>query len=314
MAKSNPAATKSTSSQKDSVTKAAPQNSKPTETSTSDTLVKPANEQISSAKQPSRVAFNVVFGMIVFIGAIYTWERLKDPRKFVRVGTSWTWIVIYSLLLLTIYVLLKVRSVDPGLVDRKVWGTSCDMSWYNPIEKKSNLTRRFCRKTNMYKPDRSHYCRATSRLIKRYDHHCIFVDASIGHGNHKFFMLFLLYTSLAALSIGLELLFHGEVLKQARGGATLANIAIFVTCIAVSLAVFLFFIFHVFLITTGYTTVEYSEKRGNLYNGIYYVTPYYVSLFTNYSQIFGPNMLTWLLPTIPDNGEGIYFHNNTDDI
>lgn len=265
--------------------------------------------------QPSRFAYYIVMTIIFSIAIVYAYARLADPRKYIRIGTWWTWFVIYGLIFLTYYVLQKVRTVDPGMVDFSIWGSHNDISWYRPIEKKRNLTRRFCRKTQMFKPDRAHFCRSTNRLIKRYDHHCIFVDASIGHSNHKFFMLFLLYASLASITLALEILFHGQfATRMPKGMVGTSNFILFILGVAVSLSVFLFFAFHVYLIVRGYTTLEYTEKKGNMINGVKYVTPYNTSLFSNFSQVMGNNVLFWFLPTAPDNGDGTSYEVNIPNL
>ncbi len=260
-------------------------------------------------RHPSKIAFYIVVSVILSLFGSYAWLRINDPRRYVRIGTTWTWIPILLFVGLVFYVLHKVRTVDPGIVDRERWDAPLDVSWYHPIEKKKNLTRRFCRKTQLWKPDRAHLCRSTNRLIKRYDHHCIFVDASVGHGNHKYFMLFLIYTCLAGLSISAELILHGRILARLPPGVfQILYLLVFVFSIASAIAVFLFYLFHVYLIWSGYTTLENFEKKGKYVQGVKYVTPFTSTFYNNFKQISGPNIIHWLLPTSPNNGDGIYFN------
>merc|ERR1712157_335571 len=64
-----------------------------------------------------------------------------------------------------------------------------------------NPSLRFCRATKAIKPDRSHYCSMTKRLILKMDHYCPWVANCIGYGNYKFFVLFLFYAVTYCLSI-----------------------------------------------------------------------------------------------------------------
>jgi palmitoyltransferase len=57
---------------------------------------------------------------------------------------------------------------------------------------------RFCQICSSYKPQRCHHCRMCGRCVEKMDHHCPWVANCVGKNNHKFFILFLLYTSLVA--------------------------------------------------------------------------------------------------------------------
>jgi len=66
---------------------------------------------------------------------------------------------------------------------------------------------RRCRKCNdNYKPARSHHDSVTGRCIVKMDHFCPWVCNAVGIMNHKFFILFILYTFLTAI-VSLALLF-----------------------------------------------------------------------------------------------------------
>ena len=59
-------------------------------------------------------------------------------------------------------------------------------------------TPRKCQRSGIYKPPRAHFDSGVQRNVIKMDHHCPWVNNTVGLGNHKFFMLFCLYVSLAS--------------------------------------------------------------------------------------------------------------------
>ena len=57
---------------------------------------------------------------------------------------------------------------------------------------------RYCDKCKEVKPPRTHHCSICASCIMRMDHHCPWVGNCVGLRNHKYFLLFLMYTSLAS--------------------------------------------------------------------------------------------------------------------
>ncbi|KAL8272803.1 hypothetical protein Esti_003277 [Eimeria stiedai] len=67
------------------------------------------------------------------------------------------------------------------------------------IETKRGGGQRACKWCKQRKPDRAHHCRVCRACVLKMDHHCPWIFNCVGFGNHKFFMLTLLWG--AALSI-----------------------------------------------------------------------------------------------------------------
>lgn len=70
-----------------------------------------------------------------------------------------------------------------------------------------------CKKCQLPKPERAHHCSLCNRCTRRMDHHCPFINNCVGEDNYKYFVSFLLWTSLstaylAALSATLLLRSH----------------------------------------------------------------------------------------------------------
>jgi hypothetical protein len=73
---------------------------------------------------------------------------------------------------------------------------------------------RECAKCRNFKPARAHHCSICNRCVIKMDHHCPWVNNCVGLANHKFFLLFLLYTCLTCA--------YGLALMGARLWACLA--------------------------------------------------------------------------------------------
>ncbi|TYJ23426.1 hypothetical protein E1A91_A08G191300v1 [Gossypium mustelinum] len=128
-----------------------------------------------------------------------------------------------------------------------------------------NLDIGFCLKCNRLKPPRAHHCSICNRCILKMDHHCGWVANCVGALNYKSFLLFLFYTSLAAILVCLALLrvfmeiFNDDEVDLTPGKLAATFIA-FVLNLAFAVSVLGFLIMHITLVGANRTTIEFQAK------------------------------------------------------
>jgi len=54
----------------------------------------------------------------------------------------------------------------------------------------------FCNKCNIQRPPRTHHCGVSDRCVIRYDHHCAWLNNTIGYNNYRQFLLILFYLTV----------------------------------------------------------------------------------------------------------------------
>ncbi|CAD7952275.1 unnamed protein product [Amoebophrya sp. A120] len=129
-------------------------------------------------------------------------------------------------------------------------------------KKRKHNEYRFCQKEMKYKPDRTHFCSAMGRNVLRMDHYCPWLSNCVGYFNHKYFILFLLYTSIASnmVTYGLfKLMAHKQIAMNAGYHLMIIEsegLGVVLSCILTP-----FFGFHCWLLSNNLTTIEFCEKK-----------------------------------------------------
>lgn len=59
--------------------------------------------------------------------------------------------------------------------------------------------KKYCKRCKSFKPKRAHHCSICNRCVIKMDHHCPWMNNCIGIGNHKLFLLFLLYITVISI-------------------------------------------------------------------------------------------------------------------
>lgn len=236
-----------------------------------------------------------------------------DPAAFTR-GVAET-AVFCSVLLLQLVCFFRSVYTPPGGVDSFTPEEEEALLLQQTREVKRTGERRECKWCLHYKPDRTHHCRICRACVLKMDHHCPWIANCVGWKNHKFFMLFIFYS--AVLSIFLAATMFESVLKVlAQPVASFEHLFLLLfgetLDFFVGLVVTGFLLFHLYLIFSGMTTIEFCEKRykwrgadtrisGSVWDR---------GCWINFNEAFGYNPLLWLLPIDNRPGDGISFVPN----
>eukprot|EP00929_Paragymnodinium_shiwhaense_P000625 TRINITY_DN100875_c0_g1_i1.p1 TRINITY_DN100875_c0_g1~~TRINITY_DN100875_c0_g1_i1.p1 ORF type:complete len:320 (-),score=57.12 TRINITY_DN100875_c0_g1_i1:62-1021(-) len=220
--------------------------------------------------------------------------------------------------LLAIWSYLRCTFADPGLV-REEWHRLMDSEECTELGSKSMRPpitaakygwqpgrASHCSHCSKTRPERAHHCRVCGACVMRMDHHCPWVGNCVGFKNHKFFMLFNFYTSLACIIFALS---AASVLKASlfgNGFARSGQLAgkklsaafgdgMYISMgglVAVSFGIALMTIFcaHIFLGACNMTALEVAFSGQN---------PYNKGMWRNLQSLMGAPDLTWLLPVAP---------------
>lgn len=175
----------------------------------------------------------------------------------------------------------------------------------------------FCSQCEAVVPPRSYHCHICNTCILKRDHHCRFSACCIGHYNHRYFMLFLLYLTIGTVYATYFNIFF--ILNYVKfnyflllkvmlpiaflvfGLDTSTNhvyLIIFLVVIVGSVVSLLLLVYHFTLIQDGVLTFEKNRKLKGYSAG---------SLKGNVEQVFGVKWyLVWLGPFVdsplPSNG------------
>jgi len=118
----------------------------------------------------------------------------------------------------------------------------------------------FCFNCNTYKLWHSHHCAVCQQCIVRMDHHCPWIMGCVGYLNHRFFILFSLYSALWIASNSVFIYIHKNELDNFKPQDDIFY------AMSSLVAVFSGFIFLSYfpLALKGYTIIEISEKYSQI--------------------------------------------------
>lgn len=209
-----------------------------------------------------------------------------------------------------LYNYLMAMFLDPGTAPE--WEeASPSLALEEPSEEVAELPVQ-CRKCGRRKPPRSHHCSVCRRCILRMDHHCPWVNNCVGHKNYRNFCLFMLYLGscccyvllVFSLRFGDLIFAFSTARRRTRSWAEWQAVTmIFMICLSVLLALCMLGGFHVYLVLTNQTTIEFqsglSRRRTGRKDGAYLRNPYDLGRSRNFQQVFGPVRFCsflWLFP------------------
>ena len=175
-----------------------------------------------------------------------------------------------------------------------------------------------CKKSNGPKPPRAHYDRVTRKLVLNMDHYCPWVFNVVGWRNYRYFFLFLLWlwtgTVFAILMTLLPFLTISRpgarykygfpnIPKQHRSNISM----MFIICVSIAVAVSFLFFWHVYLVLSGQTTIEFhinrSKKHQNSAHGKLFFNPFDLGYKKNWQHVMGTSH--FFISILPSNREPV---------
>ncbi|KAG0330139.1 hypothetical protein BGZ99_008002 [Dissophora globulifera] len=185
-----------------------------------------------------------------------------------------------------------------------------------------------CKRCHLPKPERTHHCSVCKRCVLKYDHHCPWIHNCVGHFNHRFFLMFLTYLSIACVYFVImgagPFLFAADTESEKEWPYLMDRAVVAfseVLAVAIGVAVGGMAVWHWYLALSAQTTLEQynnayikkiCKKRGETFTNMYSF-----GIAGNFMDIFniGPRghypWYTALLPLpIPPIGNGKRFERS----
>jgi len=124
--------------------------------------------------------------------------------------------------------------------------------------------RHFCIECNILQPYRTKHCHECQRCVRKFDHHCFWIGSCVGELNHRWFWLFLLleatffiWSFLIAMSGYDKAKIYGEDEEATVQGCWTV---LLILSFLFFLLTFILFVYHTYILCTGQTTWEHSQR------------------------------------------------------
>jgi len=161
---------------------------------------------------------------------------------------------------------------------------------------------------DVWKPPRAHHCHVCNSCVLAYDHHCPWMATCIGHLNYRYFFLTLLHLAAGCAFIVALLWAYFDAPAHLMLGKyhKLPYPVTFTLMLVVAAGppVTVLLVWHVFLIHTGQSTVEFYRRKVRLWEwhrgerGA--LNPYDLGPQRNWVRVFGDSSfpLHWARPSL----------------
>jgi len=248
---------------------------------------------------------------VLLVSAIFTFEWYCYNFIFIlrilpatdRAGYAPAFALLFNVIwFLAFWSFLRCSFTDPGLVPQEWLAFQQEQGQEPRVASRSDIWESggptLCRKCHAHRPERAHHCSICGTCVMRMDHHCPWVGNCVGLKNHKYFLLFGFYGSVACIIFALSalpqlkaLFGSGTASKEIRRIGSMADMLLFsggsVLAASFSIALGGLFISHVVLAMQNRSTIEVSYRGSN---------PYSIGWLKNVEQLIGIQDLIWLLP------------------
>ncbi|XP_065504639.1 palmitoyltransferase ZDHHC12 [Caloenas nicobarica] len=219
-------------------------------------------------------------------------------------------LLFISLVLCSVLLYFRVSLMDPGFVkaeEEEQGGKSEEQSMMIP-QVPSNIKMRLCGYCMVRQPMRAKHCQLCQHCVRRYDHHCPWIENCVGEKNHRLFMLYL-SVQLVVLLWGVHIAWSGLYFEQSWHWLR-RNILLLVSfflIVVFAIVVLLLLVSHLYLISCNTTTWEFmSHHRISYLRHSELENPFDQGIILNLWRFFCSCHLTaW---------EKIYFHRNNEPV
>ncbi|XP_078107594.1 palmitoyltransferase ZDHHC12-A isoform X1 [Sander vitreus] len=121
-----------------------------------------------------------------------------DLRKCEERGELLLPVLFFLLVVLSVLLYFAVSLMDPGFVlADSVKGSNEEMESMIPQSSTPRLRR--CGHCLLQQPMRAKHCQTCKHCVRRFDHHCPWIENCVGERNHRWFIVYLLVQLLALL-------------------------------------------------------------------------------------------------------------------
>uniref|UniRef100_H3C8P8 Palmitoyltransferase n=1 Tax=Tetraodon nigroviridis TaxID=99883 RepID=H3C8P8_TETNG len=212
-----------------------------------------------------RTAHVVLTWLITLILFLHDTELRRQEQP----GQPGQPVLFVLLVLVSVLLYLAVSLMDPGFILAEDAGLQVPLGVTEEQQdmippSAASQRRRRCAHCLVQQPMRSKHCQACRRCVRRYDHHCPWMENCVGERNHRWFMLYLL-VQLLVLLWGLHIASTGFQAGGAWRPWLRANDRWFMLYLLVQLLVLLWGLHigssHLYLISLNTTTWEFMCRH-----------------------------------------------------
>lgn len=161
-----------------------------------------------------------------------------------------------------------------------------------------------CYKCKIIRPDRCYHCSKCSTCVLKRDHHCPLLNKCIGFSNQKYFILLLLYILVYSF-------FFTVTISKCMGLKKIfANFNLMITLlilIFITIPTFCLFLNALYLTAKNLTTIENNNPPRLSIESLDKENIFDLGIKENFKEIFGLDLLLFLLPIWTTEGNGHYF-------
>jgi len=163
---------------------------------------------------------------------------------------------------------------------------------------------RWCKRCRKPKPVFAHHCHVCDRCVTRMDHHCPWMANCVGHYNYRYFFNFMFWLwSGCMYSTWMSQPSKFDDLPR-NGSSKTGIVFMFVLSLAIFIALSCLWGWHVYLVVTGQTTIEFynnkREKSKICKKGERWINKFNLGAKYNWQEVFDERgrywWISWALP------------------